>query len=501
MTQADAASKIPARAAKPGAISVPSFLINKKRLRHLRGSDLKVFLVLCAEQARAGRNKRFSYSVPKLMEATGLCERAVGMALGALEKKGGIDRQKNPGPTGNRYRINYGKAPAAKNMKPAKAASGTKRRPNTGSRKPKKPQPPAASPEIPVTSDQDPRDIEYLESQHPAIAASEVKPHIDAASGEPQKPQAAANEESIPAGGEMLAVYDPADPLGVNSLISQEPAIGAAKTTQRRQRIKRPPKEPLVKLDMPYLIDDPEPAPTPTAEFQHPAIAAPEAKPQRRAASRKPKKPEMPGINLFEGYDEVTGKFVAPEPAPTPAAEMEDQGAGRPEQTEPNQQPTSQEPNPPMPQNPALPSLSQEPPSTPIQAAPAQKAIPSPATAPNTPPAAAKATQSQPPIPQPNATTLPPAAKTPPAANTTQSHSPIPQSNAPTPPATIQELASRITDQRADDTLIQELQKAAHNNLELLHGVLEKMDMEHSRYDPTLPAMFINAVFRRCQER
>ena len=42
---------------------------------------------------------------------------------------------------------------------------------------------------------------------------------------------------------------------------------------------------------------------------------------------------------------------------------------------------------------------------------------------------------------------------------------------------------------------------ATHNDLKLLHGVLEKMDMENSRYDPTLPAMFINAVFRRCQER
>jgi hypothetical protein len=287
MTQADAASKIPAAAAKPGAISIPSFLINKKRLRHLRGSDLKVFLVLCDQQARAGPNKPFYYSVPKLMEATGLCERAVGMALGALEKKGVINRQKNPGPTGNRYRINYGKAPAARNKKPAKAASGTKRRPNTGSGAP------------------------------------------------PQPPLAAANEESTPTGGEMLAVYDPADPLGVNSLISQVPAVGAAKTTQRRQRIKRPPKKPLVKMHVSYLIDDPEPAPAPAAEFQHPAIAAPEAKPQRRAASRKPKKPDMPGINLFEGYDEVTGKFVAPEPAP--AAEMEDQGSGRPEQTEPKQ--------------------------------------------------------------------------------------------------------------------------------------------------------------------
>jgi hypothetical protein len=143
MAQADAASKIPAEVAKPGRISVPRFLIDK-RLPLLRGSHLKVFLVLCAQQARAGPNKPFYYAIPKLMKATDLCERAIGMALGALEKNGLIVRQKNPGPTGNRYLIIW-KAPAAENKKPAKAASGTKRRLNAGSRKPKKPQPPAAN--------------------------------------------------------------------------------------------------------------------------------------------------------------------------------------------------------------------------------------------------------------------------------------------------------------------------------------------------------------------
>jgi hypothetical protein len=113
MTQADAASKILAGAAKPGTISVPSFLINKKHLAFLHGSDLKVFLVLCAQQARAGPNKPFSYPTPNIMEATGLCETAVGMALRALEERGAMNRQKNPGPTGNRYRINW-KVPAAK---------------------------------------------------------------------------------------------------------------------------------------------------------------------------------------------------------------------------------------------------------------------------------------------------------------------------------------------------------------------------------------------------
>jgi hypothetical protein len=170
--------------------------------------------------------------------------------------------------------------------------------------------------------------------------------------------------------------------------------------------------------------------------------------------------------DLFEGRDLKTGELLASQPAPTPAAEMEDQGAGRPEQTITKQPPTSQEPNPPILQNPAIPSSPQEPTSQPP--APAQKAIPSPPPAPNTPPAANIA---------------------------------IPQSNAPTPPATIQELASRIISQPADRTLIQELEKAAHKDLKMLRAVLEKMDKEHSRYDPTFPAMFINEVFRRCPER
>jgi hypothetical protein len=186
------------------------------------------------------------------------------MALGKLEKNGVIDRQKNPGPTGNRYLIIW-EEPAAENKKPAKAASGTKRRPDAGSRKP---QPPAASTEeIPVISDSDPLGLDSLVSQEPAIAASDTKRRPDAGSREPKKPQPpAANEESIPASGEIVVVWDPADPLGLDSLVSQEPAKGAAKTTQRRQRIKRPPKKPLVEMHVPYLIDDPESAPTPAAE-------------------------------------------------------------------------------------------------------------------------------------------------------------------------------------------------------------------------------------------
>jgi hypothetical protein len=146
-------------------------------LRNFHGSHLKVCLALCAQQARAGRNQPFSFSIPKIINATSLSERAVGMALGALEKNGLIDRQKNPGPTGNRYRILW-EEPAAENKKHAKMASGTKRRPSAGSRRPKNPpqnpRPRAHKAKLVVRA---PNLLEGLvpdEAEQPAIAAAET---------------------------------------------------------------------------------------------------------------------------------------------------------------------------------------------------------------------------------------------------------------------------------------------------------------------------------------
>jgi hypothetical protein len=47
--------------------------------------------------------------------------------------------------------------------------------------------------------------------------------------------------------------------------------------------------------------------------------------------------------------------------------------------------------------------------------------------------------------------------------------------------------------------MIQELENAAHNDLKLLHGVLEKMDKEPIRYFRQDTSWFIDDVFRRCQ--
>jgi hypothetical protein len=49
--------------------------------------------------------------------------------------------------------------------------------------------------------------------------------------------------------------------------------------------------------------------------------------------------------------------------------------------------------------------------------------------------------------------------------------------------------------------MIRDLQNAAHNDLELLRGVLEEIDKENGSYDPGVPGMFLNEVSRRCQER
>ena len=82
-----------------------------------------------------------------------------------------------------------------------------------------------------------------------------------------------------------------------------------------------------------------------------------------------------------------------------------------------------------------------------------------------------------------------------------QPPSSIPQSSAPTAAVIIHKLASRIASRPADPTMIRDLQNAAHNDLELLRGVLEEIDKENGSYDPGVPGMFLNEVSRRCQER
>jgi len=104
MAQPSAPSPPRRGAAGPGRVPVPGSLIYQ-HLHHFHGAELKVILALCGQQARAGHNQDFRYSIPQINQATGLCERAINIALNLLEKHGLIQRIKQAGPAGNRYRV------------------------------------------------------------------------------------------------------------------------------------------------------------------------------------------------------------------------------------------------------------------------------------------------------------------------------------------------------------------------------------------------------------
>jgi len=108
-------------AAKSDSVSVPRWFIDE-HLRYLHGAALRVYLALCGQQARVGRNRDFRYTLPEIVEATGLKVRAVSMALKDLDKCQLIERYEHPGRVGNRYRVVSGQ-PAATNGKPTPATT------------------------------------------------------------------------------------------------------------------------------------------------------------------------------------------------------------------------------------------------------------------------------------------------------------------------------------------------------------------------------------------
>ena len=257
MAQADTASKAPAKVAKPGGVSIPRLLIDT-HLRDFHGAGFRVFLALCGQQARAGRSKHFPYSIPRLMEATGLSERAVGMALGALEKRRLIERQKNPGPTGNRYRIIWG-PPAATNEEPIPASTY---------------EPVSAKTDAPGP-------------EEAARVASEMSQGSRAGPQGPEKPEPpAAAKEAIPARETQSEV--PSSDLFGDYFKSEEADAAASETTPpRRARSRRPERPPSYFVKPTQLIDDdPEPTTTTPAEELEKQGAG------RRA--KKNRKPEPP---------------------------------------------------------------------------------------------------------------------------------------------------------------------------------------------------------------
>jgi hypothetical protein len=125
----NADSPVRAAAPKAGSLRIPSAVLD--HLPQLHGAEFKVLLVLGRHQARGGgRNQKpFSYSIPQIMEDTGLCPRAISQAIARLDKHHLILRVAKYGALPNRYRVLLEpaapqKIPVAK--KPARASKRPK---------------------------------------------------------------------------------------------------------------------------------------------------------------------------------------------------------------------------------------------------------------------------------------------------------------------------------------------------------------------------------------
>jgi len=89
-------------------VYIPRLFIDQ-HLSDLYGAAFRVYLAMCGQQARVGRNNDFRFTIPEMVQATGLKERAISTALKDLDQRLLIERQKHSGPVGNRYRIIWGR--------------------------------------------------------------------------------------------------------------------------------------------------------------------------------------------------------------------------------------------------------------------------------------------------------------------------------------------------------------------------------------------------------
>jgi hypothetical protein len=101
----DADSPVHAAASKPGSLRIPVAVLD--HLPDLHGAEFKVLLVLGCRQARGGGRdqKPFPYTIPQIMEDTGLCPRAISQAISRLDKHHLILRVPKHGALPNRYRV------------------------------------------------------------------------------------------------------------------------------------------------------------------------------------------------------------------------------------------------------------------------------------------------------------------------------------------------------------------------------------------------------------
>ena len=105
IVHSDTDFRVRAAAPKPGSLRIPLAVLD--HLPDLHGAEFKVLLVLGSHQARGGGRdpKPFSYSIPQIMEDTGLCPRAISQAISRLDKLHLILRVKKHGALPNRYRV------------------------------------------------------------------------------------------------------------------------------------------------------------------------------------------------------------------------------------------------------------------------------------------------------------------------------------------------------------------------------------------------------------
>ena len=127
MQHSSADSSVRAAASKPGSIRIPLAVLD--HLPDLHGAEFKVLLVLGRQQARGGGRdqKPFSYSIPKIMEDTGLCPRAISKAISRLDKHHLILRVAKHGALPNRYRVPLEPAAPQKIPVAKKSARASKR--------------------------------------------------------------------------------------------------------------------------------------------------------------------------------------------------------------------------------------------------------------------------------------------------------------------------------------------------------------------------------------
>jgi hypothetical protein len=105
MQHSDSDSAIRAAAPNQGNLLMPLAVLD--HLPDLHGAEFKVLLVLGRHQTRGGGRdqKPFPYTIPQIMEDTGLCPRAISKAISRLDKHHLILRVKKHGALPNRYRV------------------------------------------------------------------------------------------------------------------------------------------------------------------------------------------------------------------------------------------------------------------------------------------------------------------------------------------------------------------------------------------------------------